>query len=521
MDPASQLAVGIDLGTTYSVVACLDESGQPRALANAEGDRLTPSAVFFEGDEVIVGKEALRALSTDAASVAICPKRELGRRFYSRPLGGRQYPPETLQAWILNKLRLDASRQIGRVSQAVITVPAYFDELRRKATQDAGYMAGLEVLDIINEPTAAAIAFGYQHLAGMGEAASRRLLVYDLGGGTFDVTVLEVQGSQLTALATDGDVQLGGYDWDERLLHHVAQAFLRDQGFDPRDDPTTCARWWRECEEAKRTLSVRDKALIACDGHSRSWRQEIRRAEFEDLTADLLERTRFTVEETVAASGLTWGQIDDVLLVGGATRMPAVHAMLRQISGKEPNSAISPDEAVAHGAALRAGFLLAESRKNRPTFRIRDINSHSLGVAGTDSLTQHPRTAVLIPRNSPLPAAARRVFKTQKNDQRSVLIPIVEGESTHPADCVQLGECVVRELPDDLPAQTPIEVRFRYEENGRLTLDVHILGMDRGLQHSLVRENSISPEQLDAWRQHIAKLPPAPTDGLQDHGRGK
>src|SRR5215470_12367064 len=212
-------AIGIDLGTTFSVICKLDDLGRPQTLNNAEGDKITPSVVFFEGENIVVGKEAVKALATDADQVAECAKRDLGSRFFHRQLTGRRFPPEALQAWVLNKLRVDAERQIGSVKKAVITVPAYFDEVRRKATMDAGYIAGLEVLDIINEPTAAAVAFGFQQgFMKPGEASGERkkILVYDLGGGTFDVTVMEVGGPEFTALATDGDVVLGGKDWDQR-----------------------------------------------------------------------------------------------------------------------------------------------------------------------------------------------------------------------------------------------------------------------------------------------------------------
>ena len=232
-------AVGIDLGTTFSATACLDNTGRPQTLINAEGDKLTPSVVLFEGADVVVGKEAVKALATDAHQVAECAKRDLGNQFFHRPLGGRRYPPEALQAWILNKLRVDATRQIGSFSKAVVTVPAYFDEVRRKATMDAGYIAGFEVMDIINEPTAAAVAFGFQRgfMDPTNKSQERRkILVYDLGGGTFDVTVMEIGGRDFSALATDGDVMLGGKDWDQRLVDFVAEEFIRKFAVDPRED---------------------------------------------------------------------------------------------------------------------------------------------------------------------------------------------------------------------------------------------------------------------------------------------
>jgi molecular chaperone DnaK len=505
-------AVGIDLGTTFSAVAYLDDLGRPQTLLNAEGDKLTPSVLLFEGDSVVVGKEAVKAMATEMEQVAECAKRELGWRVFHKILGGRQYPPEALQAWVLNKLRRDAVQQIGEFQKVVITVPAYFDEVRRKATQDAGYIAGFEVMDIINEPTAAAVAYGFQQgfLATDSDGGERRkILVYDLGGGTFDVTVMEVGGHEFRALATDGDVQLGGRDWDQRLVDFVAEEFIRQYGIDPREDPNTQGRLWRECEDAKRTLSARQKTSIACDYKGHAVRVEVTRQAFHEMTRDLLDRTAFTTRQTLQAGGLEWSDIDRVLLVGGSTRMPAVNEMLRELSGKEPDRSISPDEAVASGAALHAGLLLARFAGTSPSFNIRNVNSHSLGVVATDAKTRRPRNAILIPRNTPLPVTAKRVFKTQKHGQKSILVQIVEGESASPDDCSQLGKCTVRDLPADLPAQTPIEVRFHYKENGRLTVMVNVQGTDKQLRHEITRENSLSQDQLDSWRQYVSGLPAA------------
>ena len=504
-------AVGIDLGTTFSVISRLDDLGRPQTMINAEGDKITPSVVFFESDtSIVVGKEAAKAVATDAEQVAECAKRDLGQRFFHKPIGGRRYPPEALQAWVLNKLRVDAIRQIGNFSKVVVTVPAYFDEVRRKATMDAGYIAGFEVMDIINEPTAAAVAFGFQQgfmNPGNKNQEKKKILVYDLGGGTFDVTVMEIGGRDFNALATDGDVMLGGKDWDQRLVDYVAEEFIRKFGVDPREDPNAHGRLWRECEDAKRTLSARTKASIACDYRGNAVRVEVTRQQFHDMTRELLDRTSFTTRQTLQAAGLEWKDIDRVLLVGGSSRMPAVIDMLRQLSGKEPDCSVSPDEAVAHGAALHAGLLLAYHEGKSPSFRVRNVNSHSLGVVATDAM-KRPRNAILIPRNTPLPVVARRVFKTHKAGQKSILVQIVEGESLSPADCSQLGKCSVRDLPPNLPPQTPIEVRFRYEENGRLSVQVKVEGTSKELQHEITRENTLTHDQLDSWRKYISGLDP-------------
>ena len=512
-------SIGIDLGTTFSVIARLDDLGRPQTLINAEGDKITPSVVFFEGEgNVVVGKEAAKALATDAEAVAQFAKRDLGSRFYHQRLGGRNYPPEALQAWVLAKLRLDAQTQIGPFEKAVVTVPAYFDEVRRKATQDAGYIAGLEVLDIINEPTAAAVAFGFQQgfMKADRHGAGKKILVYDLGGGTFDVTVMEIGGREFKALATDGDVMLGGADWDHRLLDHVAEEFKKKHGADPREDVSCRGRLWRECEDAKRTLSARTKVHIACDYRGQAIRAEISRQQFEEMTRDLLDRTAFTTRQTLQAAGLTWDDIDRILLVGGSSRMPAVVEMLKKLSGKQPDASVSPDEAVAHGAALHAGLILAKHAGKSPNFRIKNVNSHSLGLVANDVRTRRPRTAVLIPRNTPLPVTARRTFKTHKAGQRSILVQIVEGESANPEDCVQLGKCSVRDLPPNLPEKTPIEIKFLYEENGRLVVMVGVQGAQLA-RHELTRENTLSQEQLNAWRQYVTGIgaTDAPASGSQ------
>jgi molecular chaperone DnaK len=511
MTAQSLPAIGIDLGTTYSALARLDDNGRPTTIINAEGDLLTPSVVLFEGNNVVVGKEAIKALATEAEHVALCPKRDLGARAYHKAFQGRKYPPEALQAWVLKKLKDDAQRVIGPFERVVVTVPAYFDEVRRKATQDAGYMAGLDVMDIINEPTAAAVAFGFREGFLTPDGAStqpRNILVYDLGGGTFDVTVMEIRGNQFTALATDGDVCLGGQDWDQRLVDYVAEEFIRQHKLDPREDQNTVGRLWRECEDAKRTLSARMKTTVGCDYKGHAIRIEVTRLKFEEITHDLLDRTTFTTRQSLQAAGLAWSDLDRVLLVGGSTRMPMVQEMLQKLSGKKPDASVSADEAVAQGAALRAGLILAQSNGQPPKFHIRNVNSHSLGVVAMDPKTKRKRTAILIPRNTPLPITAKRIFKTEREGQKSILVNIVEGESANPEDCSQIGKCTVRNLPPRLPAQTPIEVRFRYLENGRLTVTVSVEGTDKTLQHELARENSLTPEQLDMWRQYISGIAP-------------
>ena len=360
--------VGIDLGTTYSVVAALDPSGRPVTIPNRHGDLSTPSVVLLEDAELIVGKEAQRLALVEPERVAECPKRDMGAPFYHRPVAGRQVPPEVISAIILKRLKADAERRVGRIQRVVITVPAYFDHTRREATCEAARLAGLEVADLLNEPTAAALAYGFQEgfLDQAGALDGRKtvrkgvmtVVVYDLGGGTFDVTVMQIRDRQFKTLVTDGDVRLGGRDWDRRIVDHAAARFMAEHpGDDPRDDPATLQGLFKEAEEAKRTLSERAKTRLVCTHHGHRTAIELSRAEFDELTADLLERTRVTTKLVLNEAGLEWSEVDKLLLSGGSTRMPQVERMLRDLSGQEPDRSMSPDEAVAHGAALYHGML--------------------------------------------------------------------------------------------------------------------------------------------------------------------
>ena len=496
------------LGHYCSAIARLDEAGRPVTLPNAEGDLLTPSVVLFDNPSVVVGKEAVKALTNEPEQVAECAKRAIGQRWFDKPLGGQQYPPEVIEAYILKKLCDDARQQVGPFTSAVVTVPAYFDEARRKLTQDAAHIAGLELLDIINEPTAAAVAFGFQQgfLNPHGTAhALQRILVYDLGGGTFDVTIMEISGNEFIALATDGDVELGGQDWDARLLDFAADEIQRQTGFDPRQHSTALSRLRRECEDTKRTLSARQRTFLSFEHRGTAIQVEITREQFEDLTRDLVERTRFTCREALRATQLDWGQLDRVLLVGGSTRMPMIRHMLKELAGREPDASVSADEAVAHGAALHAGLLLAQAAGGRPAFSIRNVNSHSLRVIAHDRDLQLKRNAIVIPRNTPLPVTARRIFRTQQEQQDSVVVPIVEGESPDPAACLPLARCTIRDLPKGLPVGTPIEVYFRYESNGRLEVLVRVGNNGPTVLHELARPNGMPAEELVAWRQRVAQ----------------
>jgi molecular chaperone DnaK len=500
-------AVGIDLGTTNSVVAYLDENGRTLVARNTEGDVLTPSVVLFEDQEVIVGKEAKKSTAVKAGSIAECVKRDMGKEAYSRQIHGEKLHPEVIQACILKKLKDDAIATVGANFEAVITVPAYFDEPRRKATADAGEMAGLAVLDIVNEPTAAALAFGESlgYLTVEGEPRKpMTVLVYDLGGGTFDVTLLDLRPGDLRTIATDGDVQLGGHDWDLRLVNHCAEEFEKRYHLDPRQSPASLAALVAAVEDAKHTMTARPKANITVRHGGHTAEIPITRDQFEDMTEDLLERTAYTTRQVLAAAKLTWKEIDRVLLVGGSTRMPMVPRMLEKLTGLKADHTVNPDEAVARGAAIFAGYLIRRRDPNaKPSFKVVDVNAHSLGIEGIDQRTMRKENVVLIPRNTPLPTKVTQKFVTKVEDQLSIVVQVLEGESKIPSQCSAIGRAVLRNLPEHLPKGWPVEVTYEYLTNGRLDVKAKLPGTSRGVELELQREQSLTSEQMGKWKKVI------------------
>jgi molecular chaperone DnaK len=506
--------VGIDLGTTYSVVARLDEHGKSQIVRNEHGDILTPSVVLFEDEEIVVGKDAKKGATLHADRVAECVKRDMGSEFFSKPIRGEKLPPEVIQACILRRLGADAARACGPEIKVVITVPAYFDEPRRKATADAGNMAGLDVLDIVNEPTAAALAFG-EHLGYLDPKGSPKqelkVLVYDLGGGTFDVTLIELKPGHFQTLATDGDVRLGGRDWDQRLADYLAEKFNERHGVDLRENPVGLNRLLRATEEAKHTLSVRPAAKVHLELSGKSLDLEVVRETFEELTEDLLERTAYTCRQVLQAAGTSWQYVSHVLLVGGSTRMPMVSRMLERSTGMKPEHIVNPDEAVARGAALFAGYLLATRPEltpdtappaaHAPHFKVTDVNSHSLGIEGINKKTQRKENVILIPRNTPLPCKRDEQFVTKRAGQKTVVVQVLEGESVIPEQCSRIARAVLRELPASLPMNYPIDVTYEYLANGRLSVRAKLTGTNKSLTIDLERERGLTSERLARWKR--------------------
>ena len=504
-DSNTELAAGIDLGTTFSVVAHIDANGRPWTVMNSEGDLTTPSVVFFDKKSVVVGKEAVKVAEYEPERIAQFVKRDMGRDKFRKQIRGEELPPEVVQALILKKLKEDTELKLGALSKVVITVRAYFNEPMRQATQVAGKIAGLEVLDIINEPTAAAISFGVQQgfLNTSGESTAKEtILVYDLGGGTFDATIMTIEGQNYKALATLGDVYLGGIDWDRRIVDHIAESFKEEHDVDPRDDPAGLQTLLQEAEDAKHALSAREETTIRYAFNGQRVAVTLTRSEFETMTGDLLDRTMMTLRKLLREVKLEWKDITRLLLVGGSSRMPMIHEMLESESGLAVDRSLSPDEAVAHGAAIYASLLLGSPEAQKMGMSVSNVNSHDLGVLGVEASTGMKRRQIMIPRNTALPATGVRKFKTFKENQRSVAVNVVEGGDASGNNATQIGKCVVKDLPN-LPAKTPVEVIFKYSENGMLTVAAWLPTIKKKAALEIERSSGLPGAQLTAWADRV------------------
>ena len=458
--------VGIDLGTTYSAIAMLDHDGNPKVLQNADGRDITPSVVLLDEDRVVVGPSFERISVANPESIVEAIKREMGNKNFYVVYQNKKLTPEFISALILKKMKQDAEKIIGPIANAVITVPYYFNDVRRKATQDAGRIAGLNVIDIINEPTAATLAYAWSR-GELGradlKADERTILVYDLGGGTFDVTVVRYTPTSFRVLATDGDVMLGGLDWSKRLSDHLVEQFKRKFSVDPSEDPETMLTFHQEAEDAKRDLSSKLQVPISVYYKGNTLSVSLTRTEYERMTADLLQRTKDTTELVLQQSGVAPGTLDELVLVGGSTYMPVVEQMLREICQREPSRALAPERAVAEGAAIHAAILQARNgvntggivdvvQKRLNSVRTTDVNSHSLGIKISDPKDKTRKiNHIMIPKNSPIPQNVKQRFGTNADGQQRIHVEILEGDAIDPAACELIGDFRITNLPQSLP----------------------------------------------------------------------
>ncbi|MGA9174361.1 MAG: Hsp70 family protein [Thermoactinomyces sp.] len=500
--------VGIDLGTTYSAIAIVNNYGKPEILTNREGERITPSVVLFDNRDVIVGSIAKRSAVASPFNVVQFVKRQIGDKSWKfRTENSEDFTPEEISAMILRRLKEDAETLLNeKIEDAVITVPAYFDDAQRKATQDAGRIAGLNVLRIINEPTAAALAYGLDKMH-----QEQNLLVYDLGGGTFDVTIMNLSPKGLRVLSTGGAKNLGGFDWDNAVMNYLNEEFKKQGGIDLLEDPMLEQDLRDKAEIAKKTLSVRDRTNVFLSANGLNTSVTLTRTKFDEITAHLLARTQKIMEFVLEDAQLEWKDIDKVLLVGGSTRMRQVPAMIERVTGIKPSLDVNPDEVVAMGAAIQGTILHVKQGKADaqlarvfPVVNVQDVNSHSMGVVALDE-DGREFNSIVLKKDTAIPCKVSGHYTTTVDHQSRLHLQITEGEYSE-LDYVKIvGEGMIN-LPQ-YPKGAPLEVIFEYDSDG--IIHITVIDSTRGTrlgELQIERTSNLTEAEVIEKRRRVAQL---------------
>ncbi len=547
------IVLGIDLGTTFSAMAYVDRYGKPQIIVSSDSEATVPSVVYFyDNDAFVVGTEAIKMVVADPSNVARFVKRSMGEEDFSLEYFGQGYTPQELSAIVLRRLKNDAEEYFGRpIKDAVITVPAYFNAAQRAATAEAGAVAGFNVLSIINEPTAAAIAYGLDRLG-----TTHSFMVFDLGGGTFDVTIMRIEGNALRALATDGNAELGGKDWDDRLVSHVAEQFVSRFGVDPRDDPQPYQELYERCLAAKLAITNQPRAVIPVNYRGRRMAMPITATEFNEMCRDLVEQCMDTCDLVLEKAGMRWSDLDDVVMVGGATRMPMIQDEISRRSGRRPNCELNPDECVAMGAALAGvyrhrtahpaiqgvgevsiqdqiedeqesvgldpspplrdpeGPSLSDAKLEGPPVTARttglatlpglsitDIATHPLGIIVLDANLRE-RIVELIPEGSSLPTEKKGRFAYAYDNMTAVRVQITEGHGASRDEVMVIGDVILDRLPPR-PRGTPIDVVYRYNTDQILEVDIIDVETTASRSATISIKGSLSRERIEAARASI------------------
>ncbi|MGC9770963.1 Hsp70 family protein [Fervidobacterium islandicum] len=489
-----EFVVGIDLGTTNSVIAWMKPDGTVEVIPNAEGSRTTPSIVSFtKTGEILVGEPAKRQLILNSERTIKSIKRKMGSDYKVR-IDDKEYTPQEISALILKKLKKDAEEYLGgEIKKAVITCPAYFNDAQRQATKEAGIIAGLEVLRIINEPTAAALAYGLDKMEG-----ERKVLVYDLGGGTFDVSILEIGGGVIQVIATSGNNHLGGDDFDQRIMDYIIDEFKKQHGVDLRNDKQALQRIRDAAEKAKIELSTKLETDISLPYITATaegplhLEMKLTRAMFESLTRDLVEKTREPIERALSDAKLSPQDIDEIILVGGMTRVPMVQKFIKDIFGKEPNKSVNPDEAVAIGAAIQAAILAGtEGAKDKDVVLV-DVTPLTLGVEVKGGLLEP-----IIPRNTTIPVKKSKIFTTAEDGQTSVEVRVYQGERAMARDNIFLGSFQLVGIPPAPRGVPQIEVTFDIDADGIVHVSAKDLGTGKEQSMVVTGRHQLSSDEIE------------------------